>query len=544
MKTLTLFCFVFCFLGATAQALTPFCDRRHEIVGAVEDVLQKKCPGISDAEIYTLKQVKIYFDSKSLPLSADDLAGFRSLKELSVIQTFHNDENTDAFILTRDTLRSTPNLEYLYTNWTPEDHASFKEALSYVPKLKELWMKDQDFSQIRFRIQESDFAGNPELEVLELSLGRKDSPIKIQGDLFNGNPRLAQIQFDLQARKVQFGANFRSLDPNTRLYFQSHGDGLSFEPNAFRDVHLRSLEIGNMVPLNSGLFHGARIGEINFVNFKPELISKETFEGMEFLGKLTLDMFYYAPQGGWVFPENFFTRLRFAEGLAIRMSSPNAEWRPNPDFLLGFDRLRELSLPGQTYQFVGPENLFNQLSKLEFLHYDAYYGGTQSLPVREFRRDLGISCFSPGAPLAVGARCKEDRSVYAGTVLGKRIFSTPSNCKGSGCSGGIPIETIDESSATWDGAKSFCQSLKFGGHQDWRLPKIDELNVIYENQEAIGGFNQGNAEVSWGIYWSSDSTENYPDLAKIVMFSGTPPVNSNWSKNRLGFYRCVRSGDQ
>lgn len=543
MKTLTLFCFLFSFIASAAYAVTPFCNRRVEIVAAAENVLQKECPNISDTEISTIKQLKIYFGSKSLPISKDDLVGFGSLKELSVIQTFHRYEDTDAFVLKRDALRSTPALEYLYTSWTPEDHASFKEALSYVPKLKTLRMKNQNYSQIRFPIEESDFAKNPELEVLELSIGRKDSPFRIEGDLFKENPRLTQIKFDLQARKVQFGANFRSLNSNTHLYFSSYGNGLSFEPNAFENVNLKSLEVGNETQLSSVLFGGAQIGEIRLVSFKPDLISKDTFEGMVFLGKLTLYMYYYGPKGGWVFPENFFTNLRFVEGLTIQMGSPNAEWKPNSDFLLGFDQLRELSLPGQTYEFVRPETLFNQLPKLEVLHYDPYYGGTQSIPARDFKRNFGTSCFPQGAQLKVGDRCKEDRSVYAGTVLGKRIFSTPSNCKGGGCSGGIPIESIDQGSATWDGAISYCQSLNFGGHQDWRLPTMDELKVIYQNQEAIGGFNQGNAEVNWGVYWSSDTTENYPDLRQIVMFSGTPPINSNWPRDRLGFYRCVRGTD-
>ncbi|MBL7688988.1 MAG: DUF1566 domain-containing protein [Bdellovibrionaceae bacterium] len=362
--------------------------------------------------------------------------------------------------------------------------------------------------------------------------------MQIQGDLFKGNPRLIDLQFSLKSRKVQFGDNFRSLNPAASLYFDSYADGLSFAPNSFKDVKLSSLVIPG-THLNVGLFSGAQIGKIEFSSFKPEFVSKETFAGMGYLGMLTLGMDYYAPQGVWVFPEDFFSSLRFVEGLGITMSS-GSEWKPKPDFLVGYDRLRELSLPGQVYDIVEPSTLFNQLPRLETLNYDPYWG-EKDFPARSYKRNFGSSCFSTGAQLEIGTRCSEDHSVYAGMIQGKKVFSTPSNCDGGGCSAGFPIETQDKSSATWDGARSFCQRLRFGDHQDWRLPTMDELNLLYQGQNAIGGFNTGNAEVNWGVYWSLDSTENYPDLRRIVMFSGTPPVKSNWPKDRLGFYRCVRS---
>ncbi|MBL7688200.1 MAG: hypothetical protein JNJ49_09200, partial [Bdellovibrionaceae bacterium] len=161
MKVSLLFCLLFSLFGTAAQAEIPLCNRRKEIVGAVEHELKKNCANISKAEFDGLTQLEMYFGSKVAPINADDLAGFNSLKRLWVLQTFHNYDNTDAFILTRDAFRSTPSLEILYTSWTPEDHTSFKEALSYLPKLKTLLMADQNYSQIRFPIEESDFARNP-----------------------------------------------------------------------------------------------------------------------------------------------------------------------------------------------------------------------------------------------------------------------------------------------------------------------------------------------------------------------------------------------
>ena len=45
-------------------------------------------------------------------------------------------------------------------------------------------------------------------------------------------------------------------------------------------------------------------------------------------------------------------------------------------------------------------------------------------------------------------------------------------------------------------AAKLCHDYNGGGYTDWYLPSIDELNKIYINQDAIGGFN-------FVAYWSS-----------------------------------------
>jgi hypothetical protein len=49
----------------------------------------------------------------------------------------------------------------------------------------------------------------------------------------------------------------------------------------------------------------------------------------------------------------------------------------------------------------------------------------------------------------------------------------------------------------WDDAKKACDSLGEG----WRLPTKDELNVLYENKDKIGGFSNS-------LYWSSTERDN------------------------------------
>src|SRR5665648_1091895 len=46
------------------------------------------------------------------------------------------------------------------------------------------------------------------------------------------------------------------------------------------------------------------------------------------------------------------------------------------------------------------------------------------------------------------------------------------------------------------GAAHYCDTLNEGGYTDWFLPSKDELNKLYLNKVAIGGF-------AVGFYWSS-----------------------------------------
>ena len=61
----------------------------------------------------------------------------------------------------------------------------------------------------------------------------------------------------------------------------------------------------------------------------------------------------------------------------------------------------------------------------------------------------------------------------------------------------IEVYKSDLGEMTWTEAKTACSKLGSG----WRLPTLDELKSLCENQEKIGGFTDRN-------YWSS-SIANY-----------------------------------
>jgi len=55
---------------------------------------------------------------------------------------------------------------------------------------------------------------------------------------------------------------------------------------------------------------------------------------------------------------------------------------------------------------------------------------------------------------------------------------------------------------TGDYAAKICKDLVLNGYDDWYLPSRDELNLLYQNRNAIGGFMSASVTPSSG-YWSS-----------------------------------------
>jgi hypothetical protein len=62
--------------------------------------------------------------------------------------------------------------------------------------------------------------------------------------------------------------------------------------------------------------------------------------------------------------------------------------------------------------------------------------------------------------------------------------------------------TIIASQGEGNYAAKICSDLVLGGYADWYLPSKDELNELYINREAIGGFIND-------YYWSSSEYNNF-----------------------------------
>ena len=93
----------------------------------------------------------------------------------------------------------------------------------------------------------------------------------------------------------------------------------------------------------------------------------------------------------------------------------------------------------------------------------------------------------------------------------------------------------------WKDADAACRSLNLAGHQDWRLPTIQELLSIvdYERKEPAIDTALFDCEPSW--YWTSTPAAASPAAhAWIVNFYDG---NSDWLNRDYGYYvRAVRPG--
>ena len=78
--------------------------------------------------------------------------------------------------------------------------------------------------------------------------------------------------------------------------------------------------------------------------------------------------------------------------------------------------------------------------------------------------------------------------------------------------GNLEVMTEDLGHMSWDDAKKACADLGDG----WRLPTKDELNVLYENKDEIGGFAGypywSSTESDFSDAWSQNFYDGYQNL--------------------------------
>ena len=137
-----------------------------------------------------------------------------------------------------------------------------------------------------------------------------------------------------------------------------------------------------------------------------------------------------------------------------------------------------------------------------------------------------------------------DANVQKGLVATTADISTNAEwgCSGTLISGadGTAIGTGNQNTidimagcATAGIAARLAGDLVQGGFSDWYLPSKDEINKLYLNRVAIGGFNTTNQ----GYYWSS--TENGSGNAVTqLFFNGSQP---SFIKPFPYYVRAIRS---
>ena len=151
--------------------------------------------------------------------------------------------------------------------------------------------------------------------------------------------------------------------------------------------------------------------------------------------------------------------------------------------------------------------------------------------------------------LAIGEKCPNGDVVYAGEYSGTRLYTTAADQGQFSWNNGSSNWTTTGASSTSDGmantdtlvglsdagapyeAANTCRGLG----SDWYLPAQAELNVLYTNRTAIGGFNTSGSFPA-GYYWSS--SENANRSARNQRFSDGSQGNGNKYDGRA--VRCVR----
>src|SRR5579884_3553145 len=159
-------------------------------------------------------------------------------------------------------------------------------------------------------------------------------------------------------------------------------------------------------------------------------------------------------------------------------------------------------------------------------------GGKESSLGNEFRRlyERIRVHLAPAANGSTPAQAAEPRpgdrmadgTIYAGVSpdTGKPMYTTPADA---------PL------TMKWKAAMNYAAKLDAHGHQDWRVPTLGELKLLFNNRAAIGGFNvTGSHPAGW--YWSS--TDGNYGGARGRRFSDGYPY---WSfKEGDSSLRCVR----
>jgi hypothetical protein len=130
-----------------------------------------------------------------------------------------------------------------------------------------------------------------------------------------------------------------------------------------------------------------------------------------------------------------------------------------------------------------------------------------------------------GAEPKIGA-VMPDGTIFAGISpdTSKPMYATPADA---------PLTMKFNEAAAY--AKKL-NAEKYLGHDDWRVPTKDELNVLFNNRAAVGGFNVHGSDAA-GWYWSGWSP-NDGWRAWIQRFSdGCQYRNPEDSHSSV---RCVR----
>jgi hypothetical protein len=94
----------------------------------------------------------------------------------------------------------------------------------------------------------------------------------------------------------------------------------------------------------------------------------------------------------------------------------------------------------------------------------------------------------------------------------------------------------------WNQGMEYCEDLVAHGHDDWKLPTIDQLNLLFNNHSEVGNFKTSPSgkpyEANW--YWSSTVLSNINRDSAIQRFSDGAIGSGSHNPKMKATIRCVR----
>ena len=114
--------------------------------------------------------------------------------------------------------------------------------------------------------------------------------------------------------------------------------------------------------------------------------------------------------------------------------------------------------------------------------------------------------------LAVTAALFSMNSFAQNHVIGERFGGGIIFYVDSSGQHGLIADSSDQKDANWLDAINECKELRDGGYTDWRLPSLEEIELLYTQSTLFGSLSYGS------FHWTS--TEKDADHAYVLAFMG------------------------